>query len=54
VQVVPTSTTPPARLDKLPLYGMGISAGGAFMLKLPRYLKVRWWCWRVAVRCGVR
>lgn len=27
-------------LDKLPLYGMGVSAGGAFILKLPRYLKL--------------
>lgn len=27
------------RLDHLPLYGFGVSAGGAFLLKLPRYMK---------------
>lgn len=28
------------RLDGLPLYGMGISSGGSFVLKMPRLLKV--------------
>lgn len=36
------------RLDQLPLYGFGVSAGGAFLLKLPRYMKaseaVQRWC----------
>ncbi|KAL4428341.1 hypothetical protein ABPG75_002430 [Micractinium tetrahymenae] len=27
-------------LDHLPLYGFGVSAGGAFILKLPRYMKL--------------
>ncbi|PSC69850.1 Secretion-regulating guanine nucleotide exchange factor [Micractinium conductrix] len=27
-------------LEKLPLYAMGVSAGGGFLLKLPRYLKL--------------
>lgn len=27
-------------LDHLPLYGFGVSAGGAFLLKLPRYMKL--------------
>ncbi len=29
------------RMEDLPLYGVGISAGSAFLLKMPRYLRVR-------------
>lgn len=28
------------RLDHLPVYGIGVSAGAAFLLKMPRYMKV--------------
>lgn len=28
------------RLEDVPLYGVGVSAGAAFLLKMPRYLKV--------------
>jgi hypothetical protein len=28
-------------LDHLPLYGVGVSSGGSFVMKLPRYIKVR-------------
>lgn len=30
-------------MDDLPLYGVGISAGSAFLLKMPRYMRVRGW-----------
>lgn len=40
-----TNPTPPHQLphslDGLPLYGIGVSAGAAFLLKMPRYLQVR-------------
>lgn len=29
-----------SRMEDLPLYGVGISAGSAFLLKMPRYLRV--------------
>lgn len=32
------------RLDHLPIYGCGISSGGSFVLKLPRYMKVHGVC----------
>lgn len=40
------------RMEDLPLYGVGISAGSAFLLKMPRYMRVgvgggaslRGWC----------
>ena len=37
------AAAPPARprsLNHLPSYGIGISAGSAFLLKMPRYMKV--------------
>ena len=46
-------------LEGMPLYGLGVSVGGGFVLKLPEYLKVRlalsaccWWSERVSMRCS--